>query len=159
MIQKQNLTPLEVEQKKESHRLRKVTLLWLSKTYPMAFNPHDPKPLKCCVDQDILAHIKGKKDVPSHRLIRRAIAYHTNGKAYHEAVLRETHRVDLAGKPVERLEKKHKDFSTQRLQEIGASLKKACSFKAPKGQKRQAAPSLAARVPRYSQNSEPLRPF
>tara|TARA_A100000171_G_C2139703_1_gene153884 strand:+ start:1213 stop:1605 length:393 start_codon:yes stop_codon:yes gene_type:complete len=123
MTEKNTLTPLEIEQKKQSHRLRKVTLLWLSKVYPAAFNMADPKPLKRQIEQDILDRVKGKKDVPSNRLIRRAVAYYTNNKAYHEAILRETHRINLEGEQIEALEERHKDFSKKRLEEIKELLK------------------------------------
>lgn len=122
--QKPVLTPLEKEQQQQSRRLRQVTLLWLTKVYPAAFSATDPKPLKRHIEKDIFAQVEGKKDVPSHRLIRRAVAYYTNSKAYHEGVLKHSHRVDLEGQAVEALETTHKDFSKKRLEEIQAILSK-----------------------------------
>lgn len=121
---KPSLTPTEVEQQKQSKRLRHVTLLWLTKVYPSAFNPAAPKPLKRQIERDILEQVATKKDVPSNRLIRRAVAFYTNSKAYHEAVVRETHRIDLDGNAVEPLEEAHKAFSQKRLEEIKMFLKK-----------------------------------
>lgn len=122
--EKKTLTPLEIEQKKQSNRLRQVTLLWLTKVYPLAFDTKAPKPLKRQIEKDILAQVEGRKDVPSNRLIRRAVAYYTNSKAYHEGVLCHTHRYDLEGKPSEPILDAHKAFSQERLTQIEAHLQR-----------------------------------
>ena len=104
------------EQRQKRQKLFK-TLQWLEETFPNCFNKDAPKPLKLKIETDLFAIIKDNDDF-SNVNIRNALGFYTSRLAYQESILAHDHRVDLEGKEVDAIEQKHKDFSTQRMEEI-----------------------------------------
>ena len=90
------------------------TLTILKKQFPLAFK-ENPEPLKIGVLGELLEKLKGKI---SKNKIRGALKYYTRNLMYHQAVLINTHRIDLAGKRCELITSQQKEYSQKCLGEI-----------------------------------------
>lgn len=86
----------------------------LKKQFPLAFK-ENPEPLKIGVLEELVDKLNGKI---SKNKIRSALKYYTRNLMYHQAVLINTHRIDLAGKRCEPITAKQKEYSQKCLGEI-----------------------------------------
>ena len=76
-----------------------IALTWLCDTYPNCFNAKDPKPLKIGIAKDILGNMKREpsSDQPGPMSVRQALHHYTCNLLYHQAMLNNSHRIDLEG--------------------------------------------------------------
>ena len=86
----------------------------LKKQFPLAFK-ESPEPLKIGVLEELVEKLSGKI---SKNKIKGALKYYTRNLMYHQAVLINTHRIDLAGKRCELITAQQKEYSQKCLGEI-----------------------------------------
>lgn len=86
----------------------------LKKQFPLAFK-ENPEPLKIGILEELVEKLSGKI---SKNKIRGALKYYTRNLMYHQAVLINTHRIDLAGKRCEPITAQQKEYSQKCLGEI-----------------------------------------
>ncbi len=102
----------------EQHAKRatfKKAQTWLCKTFPDCFNLSTPKPLKRQIVPDIFSHLP-EDQLISKRSIRTVLNFYVNRKEYHESLLENDHRFNLAGAPVEEIELVHKEHAKAALE-------------------------------------------
>ena len=87
------------EAKQQRYARIKQALTWLCDTYPNCFNLKDPKPLKIGIAKDISEAMKREpsEDQPGSMSVRQAIHHYTCNLLYHQAMLNNSHRIDLEG--------------------------------------------------------------
>lgn len=93
----------------------KKALTWLCETFPDCFNLSTPKPLKRQIVLDIFSHLP-EDQLISKRSIRTVLNFYVNRKEYHESLLENDHRFNLAGAPVEEIELVHKEHAKAALE-------------------------------------------
>ena len=86
----------------------------LKKQFPLAFK-ENPEPLKIGILEELVDKLNGKI---SNKKLRDALKYYTRNLMYHQAVLINTHRIDLAGKRCELITSQQKEYSQKCLGEI-----------------------------------------
>ena len=86
----------------------------LKKQFPLAFK-ENPEPLKIGVLEELVDKLNGKI---SKNKIKGALKYYTRNLMYHQAVLINTHRIDLTGKRCEPITAQQKEYSQKCLGEI-----------------------------------------
>jgi len=86
----------------------------LKKQFPLAFK-ENPEPLKIGVLEELVEKLNGKI---SKNKIKGVLKYYTRNLTYHQAVLINTHRIDLAGKRCEPITAQQKEYSQKCLGEI-----------------------------------------
>lgn len=93
------------EAKKQRFARINQALTWLCDTYPNCFNAKDPKPLKIRIWQDILGNMKreSSSDQPSSMSVRQALHHYTCNLLYHQAMLNNSHRIDLEGQTADEI--------------------------------------------------------
>lgn len=89
-------------------------LALLKKQFPLAFK-ENPEPLKIGVLEELVEKLSGKI---SKNKIRSALKCYTRNLMYHQAVLINTYRIDLAGKRCELITAQKKEYSQKCLGEI-----------------------------------------
>lgn len=105
----------------------KQTEKWLREKWPDLFTPGpDLKPLSTRIFKDILAY-RIENDELSGRVLREALKRHTTSFGYLYGMMKNTHRVDLNGKPVEPISAEHRAWASKTLrllQKIGKKSRK-----------------------------------
>ena len=87
--------------------------------FPVVF-PEDPRalrPLKIGIHEELLAALGEEAEA---RILQRLLARHTNRTAYLYALRYASHRIDLRGRPVQRIGKRHRAQAAQKLEAIRA---------------------------------------
>ena len=107
---------LSGEKKVQKIKNQKIqeALAILKKQFPLAFK-ENPEPLKIGILEELVDKLSGKI---SKNKIRSALKYYTRNLMYHQAVLINTHRIDLAGKRCEPITSQQKEYSQKCLGEI-----------------------------------------
>lgn len=111
--QPKKLTQGQKQQENRNIKKQKVqeTIAILKKQFPLAFK-ENPEPLKVGILEDILEKLQGK--ISKHK-IKDALKYYTRNLLYHQAVLINTHRIDLEGKRCELITAHQKEYSQKGL--------------------------------------------
>lgn len=93
----------EVKQER-SARINQA-LTWLCETYPNCFNLKDPKLLKIGIAKDISEAMKREpsSDQPGPMSVRQALHHYTCNLLYHQAMLNNSHRIDLEGQTADEI--------------------------------------------------------
>lgn len=110
--------------KREDYR---VTIDWLCRTFPLAFNFMNPLPLKLNITKDLYANLPVDGSISKTRL-RAGIQYYTHSTPYLKALLQSNNRVDLNGQEVELVLESHKEF-TQNILNQRLERKKNLKFR------------------------------
>lgn len=113
LSQPKKLTGEQKQQENRNIKKQKVqeTIAILKKRFPLAFK-ENPEPLKVGILEDVLEKLQGK--IPK-RNIKDALKYYTRSLLYHQAVLINTHRIDLEGKRCELITPRQKEYSQKGL--------------------------------------------
>lgn len=90
------------------------TLRVLERMFPACFNQKGPKPLKRKIEQDLFA-VDEIMLTTSKTNLRNALSMYAHQSTYYQSVLQEEWRYDLAGRPVEKIDRKHKRHAQETL--------------------------------------------
>jgi ProP effector len=96
-----NTSTINRKQKNQSKRAREDALLWLAKTFPLAFdNSHRIQPLKLGIMEEILVHAPTAAAIGiSKSKLREAVVLFTRRIDYLTALKAREMRIDLKGSP------------------------------------------------------------
>jgi len=113
--QKKSLQKKPSQKKKSAYAVYQSHLqmvIWLEKTYPRLFDTKNVKPL----EKGIIKHLLTQGPFPhSHKRIRQGVRLYTSFRAYHEALIKGTHRYTLEGEISEPLTEDEKAYSQEIL--------------------------------------------
>lgn len=107
----QNKINQQMEKRKIKKQKIKETIAILKKQFLLTFK-ENPEPLKVGILEEVLEKLQGK--IPKHK-IKDALKYYTRNLLYHQAVLINTHRIDLEGKRCQLITAQQKEYSQKGL--------------------------------------------
>lgn len=93
----------------------KVLVDWLSVKYPHTFNPDDAKPLAIGIGKILLDELPEGITAENFHY---AMKWYTRSIAYFKAVIKNTHRFNLQGEPVEEISEASKRYANASLDAI-----------------------------------------
>lgn len=125
-------TPEEIAEReaKKHQRLQKreeenkASVQWLCEKFPKCFNYEKPLPLKTGIVKDLRVILKDQDNSLRKKPINRAVAFYTASNQYQEALIKQTHRIDLEGNPVELILQTHKEHAKEILSKLSAEKQK-----------------------------------
>ncbi len=88
----------------------------LSEKFPQCFNLKEPKPLKICMEYDVLNALKEEGNY-TRKEVRSALQWYTGRIQYLEAMVNSDNRYDLEGNEAGYVPEKHKKFAAEKLEE------------------------------------------
>lgn len=101
--------------KKKKHEILEKLL----HDYPNCFSKDSPKPLKVGIGKEIAPTLE-KVQV---KYLSPCLHTYVNSKKYHQAMIANSHRIDLMGKPVEEISEEHREHARQTLAVIAEKQK------------------------------------
>ena len=94
----------------------KESFAMLKTRWPKLFNIKKPKPIKIGTFAELRkAENMGRAE---RKIVALAISRYCNSFGYQKAMIKETHRYDLEGNPVQEIEPEHRQIAKQKMEKI-----------------------------------------